>query len=65
MEGCTSTLQAEAEAHEGQLAQQSARAAAAEKDCAALKEMLTAAETELAAYAATSAQQVGAIVCEC
>ncbi len=61
MEGCIGALQAEAEAREEQLARQSARAAAAEQECATLKESLAASEAELAAYAASNAQQVSCL----
>ena len=64
MEGCISALHAEAEACERQLAQQSTRAATAEKECAALKERLTASEAGLAACAVTHALQVGPL-CRC
>ena len=58
MEGCSGALQAEAKACQEQLALQSARASAAEQVCATLKESLAASEAELAAYAASNAQQV-------
>jgi len=59
MEACISTLHAEANAREGQLAHQRARAEAAQKECATLNETLAASETQLAAHQATHAQQVG------
>ena len=59
MEARMSTLHAEADARELQLAQQRARAEAAQQECATLNETLAASETQLATHQATHAQQVG------
>ena len=58
LEHSTSTLQAEAERCEAQLAEQCARADAAERECAQLTDRLAASEAGLSAYQATCAKQV-------
>lgn len=58
---CISAMRAEAESHGRQLAQQAARAEAAEAKCVVLQEKLAASEAQLDAHAATIAQQVGAV----
>ena len=56
---CISAMRAEAESHGRQLAEQAARAEAAEDECVVLQEKLAASEAQLDAHAATIAQQVG------
>lgn len=58
---CISAMHAEAESHGRQLAEEAARAEAAEDECVVLKEKLAAFEAQLDAHAATIAQQVGAV----
>lgn len=63
MEACVSSLHAEADTRGQQLAEQTARAEAAEKECADLQEGLAACDAEIAAHEAKHAEQVLTLPC--